>query len=168
MDQTARLWLFKYAKKNLWRVSRWMELEDLVQLGYESYYESRKRYPTAVNSNHIMRLFMLVFRSKIETAVEENGRQVDDARSDLVDLFDNHGKDFSRFHILVLQAPKMIADALTVMIEREEDLRKPCSVYASGRRETLNDRLTYMMGLDRKVDVVKTMRSYFGDVRDAA
>jgi hypothetical protein len=167
MDAGARNWMYKFVRKNYWRVAAWIDYDDLVQDGYAAYYETRMRYPTAVEAAHIMRLFQLVFRSKIEDLVRANTKQVDDARSDLVEIFESPNMiipDFSSLHALLIKAPQTIKDVLTLMTDdrAREELIKPFERYENGRRETLNDRFCRLLGKDpNSTDLVSDLRMYF-------
>ena len=166
MDEGAKQYLYKFCHKNHWRVAAWMDLDDLIQDGYECYYYTLNRYPKAEKVEHVMSLFKLVLRSKIEDLVRANTKQVDDARSDLVEVFESPMMiipDFSNLHALLLKAPKTIKDALELMLDNQarEELCKPFERYENGRRETLNDRFCRLLGLDSKIDVVGDIRTYF-------
>lgn len=166
MDQGAKNWLFKYARKQYWRVAAWVDFDDLIQDGYVEYCEVLKRYPQAVEPSHKMRLFQLCFRSRIEDLVRANTKQVDDARSDIVEVYDSPAMivpDMSNLQALLIKAPKEIKAALALMLDEKarEELVKPFAKYENGRRETLNDRFTRLLGIDNKTDIVGSMRSYF-------
>lgn len=166
MDEGARNYLFKYARKQHWRVAAWIDFDDLIQEGYFAYYDTLRRYPTAQEPQHKMALFKLVLRSNIEDLVRKNTKQIDDARSDLVELSDNPNMilpDFSNLHALLIKAPKAIKDALALLADDKarEELQKPFTRYDNGRRETLNDRFTRLMGIDNTIDVVGQLKSYF-------
>ena len=167
MDAGARNWLFKHAKKNYWRVAAWIEFDDLIQEGYVEYCEVLKRYPQAVEPSHKMRLFQLCFRSKIEDLVRANTKQVDDARSDIVEIYDGDAviaPDFSNLHALLIKAPQVIKDALMLLTDekKREELQKPFARSENGHRETLNERFCRLLGInDKQVDIVKEMRMYF-------
>ena len=170
MDQGARLWLVKFARKNYWRVATWIDLDDLIQDGYAAYYETLMRYPTAKDAAHIQSLFKLVFRSKIEDLVRAHKKQIDDARSDIVENIDNNPSasmllpDFSNFHALLVKAPQQIKDALNLLNSEQgrQKLAQPLSRTESGRRETLNERFCALLGYDpSQTDVVTMLRSYF-------
>lgn len=45
MDQGARAWLARTARKNYWRVSDWYDLDDLIQDGYWHWYRIINKYP---------------------------------------------------------------------------------------------------------------------------
>ena len=167
MDQGARNWLHKYARRQYWRVAAWIDYDDLIQDGYIEYLEVLRRYPQATEPSHKMRLFQLCFRSKIEDLVRANTKQVDDARSDIVDLNDNASMiipDFSTLHALLIKAPAEIKAALALLADDKarEELQKPFVKYDNGRRETLNERICRLVGIDcKKHDLVKDMRLYF-------
>ena len=173
MDKGARLWLLKYARKNYWRVAAWIDLEDLIQDGFAAYYETLMRYPTAKDAAHIMRLFQLVFRSKIEDLVRAHKKQIDSARSDIIENVDSSPTlstilpDFSNFHALLVKAPQQIKDALNMLNSEHgrQELIKPFVRQENGRRETLNERWCSLLGYDPKqVDVVTMLRSYFSTI----
>ena len=170
MDQGARLWLLKYSRRNYWRVAAWIDLEDLIQDGYECYYETLYRYPTAKDAAHIMRLFQLVFRSRIEDLVRAHKKQVDSARSDIIENIDSFPMmatilpDFSNFHALLAKAPQQIKDALNLLNSEHgrKALIEPFARRDNGGRETLNERWCSLLGYDSKqIDVVTMLRSYF-------
>jgi hypothetical protein len=167
MDEGARNWLFRHAKKQYWRVAPWIDFDDLVQEGYVEYCEVLKRYPQAIEASHKMRLFQLCFRSKIEDLVRANTKQVDDARSDILEIYDGDAiliPDFSNLHALLIKAPQVIKDALALMADDKlrEELVKPFAKYDNGRRETLNERICRLLGQNpNTIDIVKQMRVYF-------
>lgn len=167
MDAGARNWLYKFAQRQYWRVAAWIDYDDLVQDGYIEYLEVLRRYPQAVEPSHKMRLFQLCFRSKIEDLVRANTKQIDDARSDLVEIFDGDAvllPDFSTLHALLIKAPSEIKAALALLTDEKsrEALQQPFVRYANGRRETLNQRFCALLGMDANtIDIVGSLRSYF-------
>lgn len=66
LDQGARQWIYKTACKNLWRVSTFYELDDLIQDGFMCFALCREKYSQRVeNSKHFMSLLQTVFRNHI-------------------------------------------------------------------------------------------------------
>lgn len=167
MDDGAKRWLYKYAKKNYWRIAAWHEFDDLIQFGYVEYAEVLHRYPQATEPSHKMRLFQLCFRSKIEDLVRANSKQIDDARSDIVEIFDGDAVLFLDSFDLrgaLLKAPQIIKEALALFTNEKmrEELQKPFIRYDNGRRETLNDRWCNLLGKDpSSIDVVQELKMYF-------
>jgi len=65
MDRGAKLWLYKYARRNFWRVSCWYELDDLIQDGHMHYQRILDKYPRVANPAHLMRLFQITFANHL-------------------------------------------------------------------------------------------------------
>lgn len=168
MDKGARNWLFKYAHKNLWRVAAWMDFDDLVQEGYAAYYETLQRYPTATEPKHIMSLFALVFRSRIERLVLANRKQVDDACSDVIESYDG---DTQQVPITAsdrkrLPKPSKFIKEILSLLRKNKALRyeitKPYTILENGRRETTNERFCRLLGEDpNSINVADQLREYF-------
>lgn len=57
MDPPTRGWLVNTARKNHWRVCRWIDLDDLIQDGAMHYYRLVERYPDVTERRHMMALF---------------------------------------------------------------------------------------------------------------
>jgi DNA-directed RNA polymerase specialized sigma24 family protein len=166
MDNGAKIWMWKYCKKNHWRVAAWVDFDDLIQEGYFAYYDTLRRYPTAIEPQHIMSLFKLVLRSRIEDMVRKNSKQVDAARSDIIEVYE--GDAIVLFDSFVLQslltkAPQVIKDVLSLFADdkQREELAKPFVKYDNGRRESLNDRVCQLLGRDNNKDLVGQLKTYF-------
>lgn len=145
-----------------------MDFDDLVQEGYAAYYETLSRYPTAIEPKHIMSLFALVFRSRIERLVLANRKQVDDACSDIIETY---GGDTQQTSIMAVnkkplsQAPKIVKEILSLLRKNETlkyELTKPYTILENGKRETTNDRFCRLLGKDPNcINVVDQLREYF-------
>lgn len=166
-DEGALRWLHAYARKNYWRVAAWIDYDDLIQYGYLEYCEVRVRYPDAVEPAHIMSLFKLCVCSRFEDLNRQNSKQVDDARSDIVEVFDGDAvalPDPSTFNLLLIKAPRLVRDTIILLADdkQRDVLNKPYDKQPNGRRETFNERLCSLLGLDAsKNDVVRDVRDYF-------
>lgn len=167
-DKGAVRWLHSYSRRHYWRVAAWMDYDDLIQDGYYAWCEVCWRYPNAVNNPaHIMSLFKLCFADKITDLSRGKTKQQDDARSDIVDIFDGdavQSPDPSNFNLLVAKAPKLVRDTIALLTSEthRDELAKPYAKQANGRRETLNQRICSLMGLDpEQIDVVRETRTYF-------
>jgi len=167
-DEGAIRWMQGYARRNYWRVAAWMELDDLIQDGYYSWCEVCWRYPHAVNTPaHIMSLFKLCYADKITDLSRGKTKQQDDARSDIVEVYEGDSvtiPDPSNFNLLLAKAPKIVKDTIDLLTSdsMKDELHKPYEKQTSGRRETLNERLCKLLKLDsNSIDVVKTTRMYF-------
>lgn len=167
-DAGAVAWLHSYARKNYWRVAAWMDYEDLVQDGYFAWVEVCHRYPEATKTPaHIMSLFKLCFADKITDLSRSRTKQQDDARSDIVEIYDGDAvtlPDPSNFNLLITRAPKVVRDTIALLTDdsMKDELNKPYHAQVSGRRETLNDRICALLGLDpAQIDVIKETKLYF-------
>lgn len=177
MDEGARRWLFKTVRKNYWRVSSWYDVPDLIQEGYEVYYEVvNERYPNAVDPPHRMRLFQLAFLSRIHDLANQRTRAAIEIReaelsrtSDngaVSSVFDTFVDESSLLEVLpaLAAAPQYVKDALA-LFATEDGLRKVRAQYRKVRvgkhlmRETLNERLCRLTRNDpRTTDIVKGIR----------
>jgi len=165
MDHGARRWLVRTAYANLWRVAPWIGIDDLLQEGAECYYYVRARYPTAVDPPHIMRLFQLTFMSRLSDIARRSRRQPDFAAGDIIStLLELHPSEPEQLSLgpLIADAPQEIKSVLQ-LFTREETLSELRAAYAlnPGHRETLNERLCTLAGLDPDTDVVNIFIRYF-------
>jgi len=177
MDEGARRWLFKTVRKNYWRVCRWYDVSDLIQEGYAAYYEvAHKRYPHAVDPPHRMRLFQLVFMSRLHDLANKRTRlaaevcEADLARPDAAQVETVLTMIADEPTLLeavpaLASAPQYVRDALA-LFGTPEGLRAVRAAYRKRRegrhlvRETLNERLCRLTGRDpREVDIVGGIRA---------
>ena len=179
MDDGARGWLLRTVTKSYWRVSRWYDLDDLIQEGYSCYYETLSRYPLAADPPHRMALFKLVFMSRLTDLANKRTKSVSEiCESDLTaaSLADGHRADAFLETIAadtdlalaassLTSAPQYVKDALA-LFTTEEGLARLRSAYRRVRRgkhltrETLNERLCRLTGHDpRQVDIVGGLRA---------
>ena len=153
MDEGAKKWMIGYARRNYWRVATWMDLDDLIQDGYYAWVEVCWRYPAIIDQPaQIMSMFKLCFADKITDLSRGKTKQQDDARSDIVDVFDGPemAVDPSNFNLLLAKAPKVVKDTIELLTSdrMKDELNKPYERDANGRRETLNQRICRLLNLD--------------------
>lgn len=176
MDEGARLWLAKTVRKHYWRVSSFYDPDDLIQEGYEVYFYVRRRYPAATEPRHIMALFKRVFMCRITDLANKRTRSVpevhaEDLRSptsEVATIFDliPAEADISAALVNFIGAPQYVLDALALFATpegrarlRSKERHMPRCGRRAVRRETLNDRLLSLLGLDPEVDVVGPLRA---------
>lgn len=149
MDAGFRGWIYNTARKNYWRVAASCELDDLIQEGYWIYYHVVRRYPHVRDRAHLMRLVQISYVTRIHDLARRDKRP-EVAFDDLPPVVVNsmgYGPqtlmgDAPPFVRLALYA-LMTADGRTLRAEPRERIR--------GRRETFNERLCRMTGLDPKI-----------------
>ena len=98
LDAVLRGWIVNTAKKELWRMSDWYSLEDLVQDGYLCYCKCRERYkkdkqlwsvaPTKMQRRWFMALVQTAYYNHIMTLATKASRTPEDSSVRLVDLLD--------------------------------------------------------------------------------
>lgn len=188
MDEGARIWLLRTARKNYWRVAAWYDLDDLIQDGFMCYarviakYERRQyvtrtgvvtnKSPRVRKRKHIMSLFKVVYTSHIndlanrrttdlvEVLAEDIVSPASQAESVWDDLVTDDC-DVLVYEHLIVEAPKVLQRLLRAMMTAPgRRLRAPYRVSKTGR-ETVNERLCRIAGLDpRAVDVATMLRRY--------
>ena len=176
MDKGAIGWMTRYASKNYWRIAAHMDFEDLCQEGIECYYRVVRRYVdghynggkgTVTDRPHIMRMFQLRFRSRIEDLAKSRSQQVDFAVGDLfestIQVPDLNATAISELSARLAKAPLPVKNVLQLFLTPEglAELQKPYEI-REGKRETFNQRLCRLTGLDPKVtNLPKLVQSYF-------
>lgn len=73
-DQGVIGWIAKTAIKNQWRVSQWMDIDDLIQDGLERYFITCAFYP-GVNPAHRMALFKTNYINHLHTLSSKRSRE---------------------------------------------------------------------------------------------
>lgn len=179
MDDGARGWLVKTATKSYWRVSRWYELDDLIQDGYVCYYKVLQKYPGAIDVPHRMALFKVIYinfihdlATKRTKAVSEildtdmQGATEDFDRSFLSTLVECPLSGMVEVGALLASAPERVRAAFE-LFTTESGKAAMRSVYRRRRggkhlvRETMNQRLCRLLGYDpTQVDVAREIREY--------
>jgi len=160
MDEGARRWMYKTARKHYWRVSAWYEFDDLIQDGYFWYYSRVKKYPHITEPRHMMRMFQIRYLQHIHELSNKKTKAVAEVHVETV--------DFSLIESLPAQAAieRAIADALvhlrriiSAIIDKPEQLRgypkREC-----GTRETPNERYCRIAGIPVGNDVVQQLKDY--------
>ncbi len=162
MDETARRWIISTARKNFWRVAPWYELEDLIQDGYMWWYSRVLKYPHVTEPKHMMRLFQMRYVQHIHEL--SNKRTKQKAETLLCDFGEDDPLWFisqDDMSIFVAEAPPHIRAALTALELHAASMRKPYGKRKNGTRETLNERLCGIAGLDpTKMDIAGALKSY--------
>lgn len=176
MDEGARLWLAKTARRNYWRVSRWYDLEDLIQEGYVAYSKTLRKYPGVTHAPHRMALFKRVFLNRLHDMANKRTRDAEeicmsemlaDDASGLPRKVVEFAAESSIEEALQVfaSAPQYVKDAVA-LFTREADLVRLRSDYRKVRRgrwlcrETLNERLCRLTGYDpAQVDIVGGIRA---------
>lgn len=170
MDDGARLWLVKTARKHFWRVSSpWYDFDDLIQDGNFAYYYVVQNYPRAQTPSHRMALFKLVFNSVLCDLANQRTRRPSEIQYSSLGGRDpdKSADELASAFLETVAAEPDIAEALPLFTDAPEYVKRALALYASEegllrlkskyrnvrvgkhlKRETLNERLCRLTGYD--------------------
>ncbi len=167
-------WIAKTAVKNHWRVASWMDVDDLIQDGYEWYFKTRRNYPDVREDAHAMSLFKTSYTNYLhDLSKKRTGLNEVDGPADIdkdqwfaLNLVESGLQEFA---VLVAGAPDVVKGFLALFADEKivKLLRKP---YAPDlvRRVTTNQRICRLLrdiGMDvdpGEHDVLAEVRQFFG------
>lgn len=160
-DAGVRGMIVNMARRNLWKVAHWQDLDDLVQDGYMLWAKVRRRYPDVQDIKHLTALFQTTF-SRYIIGLAAKKRAVDEiAVSQLVsddndfDPFENLGSqdEEQTVSLMIKQMPYELRMLWRFL--NSEDGRKRLRARKlkrkNGVRETNNQFLCRVLGFDPKV-----------------
>lgn len=82
IDESLKKWIMKTARRNLWRVARWYEIEDLVGDGMMIAAKISRQYAPA-NQRHYMALVMTAYNNHVESLARKRRRGDDVLAADM-------------------------------------------------------------------------------------
>lgn len=156
MDKGAKAWLYKTARKNLWRMPEWYELDDLVQDGYMAYAYVKKKYPQATHPSHIMRLFQITYHCRITDLSNRKRKQIDaplNIPAFATPDFEEAAWDQVMNASGMVDKQPELADPIvakvlaTLQTMDGRKMRAPSRPRANGTRETFNEKLCRWVGV---------------------
>lgn len=193
IDRAAQRWLYQYAARNLWRVSGWYDLDDLVQEGLLYWHKVVTHYRDTVTERpHMMRLFQTTYRNRIHALSLERTKRLSDetgkvvsevpflgdeefsmkhsgrSRFDGGDRVSDNGEQAAEieFNGLMANAPEPLR-RLFVVLQKDDGpkrLRSIYRMYGDGTRETFNQRLASLIGWSGEAPNFRQMLAdYLGD-----
>lgn len=176
LDRGMRGWIVNCAKKNLWRVPQWYDLDDLIQEGLLLYCKLNIRYAHVTEPAHFMALLKISFITHIHSlsvvATNTPDRVITAFdRSQYADVDDvlesamTPEPETATVCLLVKQLPKELAQLLTTLLNDGRNL--PIQKFADGTRETQNEYLTRIGNFPPGTDVAKLFYDHFLDSNNA-
>lgn len=170
MDSIAVGWLVNTARRNLWRVPTDYTLEDLVQDGYLVYYRVSNKYPDVTEPRHLMRLFQVSFNNHINTLSKKRTRVPLLCASDLCTTHTDESKfwdavldhaDPQELSVMLHNAPPLVRQALSLYLDDKtcSSMRSRYRVRKDGTRETLNERMCRLLGVE-SCDLVGMIKKF--------
>lgn len=163
LDKGLRGWIVNTARVNYWRVSSWYQLDDLIQDGYLCYSKVASKYTTA-NQKHLMALVQRTFINHITDLARNRGRLNEVPVSDISEspetFFDGvmePNSEATDVAMLLLDAP---AEAIALLKALSSDLMSAPYRKADGTRETTNERICRISGIDLSSDILDTVHRF--------
>ncbi len=167
LDRPMTIWIRKYARKNLWRMPHWYDLEDLVQVGYMVYARCNQHYPMSLKQRHFMALVQISYANKIHRISSERTASIVEVALGAGTEFDEglelllEGQpEEATFATMVSQLPSEIMGMFLTILNDARNI--PMLVFTNGKRETTKEYLARICGLPEGTDVEGLFRSYLG------
>lgn len=171
MDRGMKLWIVNYARKNVWRVPPWMDLDDIIAEGFLAYSICLSRYGHRVeNRRHFQSLLMVVFTNQITDLANERTAspeiaisQIGGADTEELTIFERivgGEQGDAELATLLATAPEEIKKFMRLMHDPEalEKLNRPLRYRCGGQRGTTRARIARMLGLDPALDIEAMLR----------
>jgi len=172
MDQGALGWMIRTARKNHWRVSAYIDLDDLMQDGYFYWLRIGSRYPDVKDQPLRMRLFQTAFNNHLTNLATRRTRQPNFLPLMVQQLEEEAGR--TPEHELIELPPTTIAYSdhgiCRNLVRRAIEAlgsdagaaawRAPYDRRADGTRETTNERLCRIVGVDpTQINMLAVLRA---------
>jgi hypothetical protein len=170
LDEPARLWIYKIAHKQFWRVSHWYEFDDLVQDGFMKFYHVRAHYPKVKDQPHLMALFKVAFLNHIHLLASRRTNSAEacfladcpfgppnnhpgiimDKESWMADRLLTPDQSYGLFFAALAKAPAPVVRLLEKIASEPRSLALSAAYRKrrDGTKETLNQRLCRLVKLD--------------------
>jgi hypothetical protein len=158
LDEPGRLWLLKTARRNFWRVEGMIDLDDLIGDGALCWQiVVAKYYPKVSARPQLMALFKTTYTNHIHRLANKRSKgphpfdEIVSIDSDEADCY-NHVAAPEEMHQYAAQASDIGVRALLhAIIDQPELLKKAHRRWLGGRRESTNDWLCRLAGLDPRL-----------------
>jgi hypothetical protein len=177
IDHSAERWLSQYAMRNLWRVSDWYELDDLIQEGLLYWHWVATYYQDTVHDRpHMMRLFQATYRNRIHALALERTRRLTNWRGSMVredhtldqeqweyQQFSDHGEQAAGIELagLLAHAPEPVRCLLAFLARNDGPARLRSLASGPG---SFNRRVAQLIGWSgRTPNFHRMLSEYLGD-----
>ena len=159
LDLGMRNWIIAYARDNLWRVQSWYSLEDLIQEGFFCYCKCNLRYGNIENTKHFMVLVKRTFINKVHDLSRKANIRKGELTLDIDSpVFEILESEDTQFNTLLNQLPPEIIKMIRTLLKGKSRMKR----FASGERETTNEFLCRLSGLDADhINIEEVIREHF-------
>jgi len=175
LDRSAKLWIAKIARAQMWRVlTPSYDLDDLIQDGYMKWYHVVDKYPDVNNRRHIMGLFQVAFLNHIQMKATQRTKQASlNLTFDEITMSEiMRDEELATMQVLCAQAPEQIQKVLKLLSSENgcKKLRSLHRRHSKSRknpnhtiRETFNEKLCRLCGIEAGTDIAGLISSHFGE-----
>lgn len=171
LDRGMKLWLITHAKKNYWKVSGHMDLDDLIQEGFICYAKCNQKYPMGLEPRHFMALVKTTFENHIRTLSAARHKRVDWPMDQLIDRdvdwkvpeIEIAEPEEQTFAVTLSQLPAELRKLITILMTDAKNIPMIRTITESGRSipETRNSYLCRLAGISSDRDVESELREHF-------
>lgn len=167
IDNGVRGWIVKTARKNYWRVAAFYDLADLIQDGYLHYCRIVNIYEVQRNRvrsrARLMGLFKIAYINHIHDLAKQRTRLAVEVKLEELPPLTVARLHYGATQDLLAGAPPLVRLSIAALQDdRVAYLMSQPYVRTPSHRETMNERLCGVLGLDANVfDLPGAIRSYF-------
>lgn len=168
LDDGARRWLVNTARKNLWRVASWYELDDLIQEGYMCWQRGVTKYPNVKNYSVRMGLFKVIFTNHIHTMSTKRTRQIQELgfcdldEEQFFNIVETRPCEFAELLRCVSEAAGPVGRLIKQLLHGDA-ITKPHRRWGDLRRELTQEKFCRMLGLPPDaIDLHRMLLDYLG------
>ena len=171
LDEGAVAWTYKIARKNMWRVCSWYDLDDLVQDGYLHFFRVARKYDNVRSPAHIMSLFKVTYTNHIHDLSKKRTKELPELLvCDLINTDEDEAPfwesllgvdhEFATTFTAIVRASLPVCELLRNIASQRgiKTLRSRCRVLGDGTRETINTKLCRIARCDPQYDLVGALK----------
>lgn len=156
LDAGAQRWLAKEARRNLWRVAHWYELEDLIEDGILCWHIVLAKYPQVQARPQLMRLLQTTYRNHIHQLANKRSVQIPEVC--VAQLPDTVPDPDAELMTWVIEAPLPLRNCLLALLAQPEQAARPLRHKLDGQRQTTDSWLKALANVISDVDVADQLR----------
>jgi hypothetical protein len=172
-------WTVNHVSKNMWKVARTQQRDDVMQEAYEVFMRVARRYPDLDDPRHFMALYKTSWLrhftdlANADTAdrvtvgmsslrPSRDGGEDEEGERDFVGATDNDGA----LAVLIRQAPKEVKQVINLFLNAPQEILEMALAGWSDRRDARyatggSRRLCRLLGLPDNVDVMDMVERHF-------
>lgn len=157
LTSVLRGWIVYYAKKSLWRVPSYYQIQDLVQEGFLCYCKCVVKYPKTKNDAHFAALVKRAFTNRIHDLSRSKQRGTEEPTEPDAEILDTVDPEEATLLVLIGQLPPEAQQLIKVL----QSGKVPHREGGPNGLETTNAYLCRLAGIGVVVDMEKLFCEHF-------